>query len=284
MPLWYQSNDAGANADGEYSWVFEDEARDDHLSRLEGFYVDRAPGLGVAGASAYPGFDVFGGADFQIPHDGGQTLADTLALADQHRDAYDFLQLVTWNDFGEGTVLEPTLEAGFSYLAQVQQFTGSPFDEGDLELVYRLYLARKKYEGNAAIQAQLDLVSAAVTALDVDQAATLLEAAAPAGDYDGDGDVDGADYGLWFNEYGSVTVLHGSGADGNHDGVVDAADFAVWRDSFAATTNGVSIPESGAMSLVGGALTLLACSRELGGSGLSRMPPADSSTLRGPTP
>lgn len=257
LPLWYESNDAGANADGEYSWVFEDENQDDHLTRLENFYSNRVGGLGIAGASAYPGFDVFGGANFQIPHNGGQTLADTLALAQQYEDEYDFLQLVTWNDYGEGTVIEPTLEAGFSYLRQIQQFTGVPFDEDDLEMVYRLYLARKEYAGDAVIQAQLDAVSSAIATLDVAQAAALLEAAAPAGDYDGDGDVDSADYGVWQSEYGSRTVLHGSGADGNFDGVVDAADYVIWRDGLAASGLASSVPEASAASIASLAVAAL---------------------------
>ena len=256
LPLWYQSNDAGANAAGEYSWVFEDEALDDHLARLEDYYLNRADTLGTAGASAYPGFDVFGGASFQIPHDGGQTLTDTLALAQQYEDSYDFLQLGTWNDFGEGTVLEPTLEAGFSYLAQVQQYTGVPYDEQDLELVYRLYLARQEYAGDAAKQTELDAVSAAINALDLEQAAGLLEAAAPAGDYDGDGEVTITDWATWVVAFGTETVLHGSGADGNFDGVSDAADYTVWRDGYTAPPT-VLVPEPSSLPMVAAAAAYL---------------------------
>lgn len=252
LPLWYQSSDAGSNADGEYSWVYEDEARDNHLGHLESFYVNRAPGLATAGASAYPGFDVFGGAEFQIPHNDGQTLAQTLALAGSFQESYDFLQLITWNDFGEGTIFEPTVETGFSYLTQLQQHTGAPFGEAELQMVYRLYLARLKYQGDAALQAGLDQVSAHIVNLDVAQAATLLEDLAPAGDYDGDGDVDADDYGVWRDAYGSQSVLVGVGADGNFDGVVDSSDYTVWRDAFAASATGQSnAPEPTTAALAG---------------------------------
>jgi glucose/arabinose dehydrogenase len=53
-----------------------------------------------------------------------------------------------------------------------------------------------------------------------------------AGDYDIDGDVDQADYGVWVASYGSNLLL---AADGNRDGVVDAADYTVWRDNLGAT-------------------------------------------------
>lgn len=273
LPLWYESGDAGANADGEYSWVFEDENRDDHLARLEEFYVNRAPTLGTVGASAYPGFDVFGGANFQIPHDNGQTLAQTLALAQQYEDEYDFLQLVTWNDFGEGTVFEPTIETGFSYLVQLQQYTGVPFDEADLELVYRLYLARQEYAGNAAKQAELDAVSASINALQLEQAETLLNTAAPAGDYDGDGEVTLLDWATWAVEFGSETVLHGSGADGNRDGVIDIADYTVWRDSFTPSSPGVTVPEPATLPMVAAAAAYLMQGRRVATPSLTACTP-----------
>lgn len=56
----------------------------------------------------------------------------------------------------------------------------------------------------------------------------LVEAAA--GDFDGSGSIDAADYALWASAYGSEEDLR---ADGNGDGVVDAADYSVWRDAFA---------------------------------------------------
>jgi hypothetical protein len=53
-----------------------------------------------------------------------------------------------------------------------------------------------------------------------------------AGDYSGDGAVDGSDFLLWQRQFGASVSPVGSGADGDHSGVVDAADLAVWRDHF----------------------------------------------------
>jgi hypothetical protein len=51
------------------------------------------------------------------------------------------------------------------------------------------------------------------------------------GDYDGDLDVDGADFLLWQRSFGD-SLEPGTGADGNGDGHVDAGDLAVWRETF----------------------------------------------------
>lgn len=247
--LWYEAGDAGANADGEYSWVYQDEALDNYQAHLENFYRYRSRSLDGAAGSAFPGFDDFyeeGGVGavvpFEIPHEGGQTLQNTLSLASQYSDRVDMLQLVTWNDFCEGTMLEPTVETEFDYLRQLQQFTGRPFGEAELQLVYRLYLARKKYAGDAARQAKLDQASAALSALEIGTAASLLDSAAPLGDYNADGTVDAADYAVWRAAFGTQTILAGGGADGNFDGTVDASDCTVWRDGLTAAAAGSSLP------------------------------------------
>lgn len=52
-----------------------------------------------------------------------------------------------------------------------------------------------------------------------------------AGDYDCSGAVDGDDYSLWSQAFGSPGP---HAADGNGDGAVDAADYVVWRANLAA--------------------------------------------------
>jgi hypothetical protein len=49
-----------------------------------------------------------------------------------------------------------------------------------------------------------------------------------AGDYNGDGSVNAADYTVWRNAQGSADDLR---ADGNGDGVVDRADYDLWKSS-----------------------------------------------------
>ncbi len=269
LTLWYEKNDAGANADGEYAWIYEDEALDNHLTTHQmNFDNLRAPTLGLAGGVAYPGFDDYyqeGGTStvigFEIPHNNGQTLADVLALANQYSANLDFLQLATFNDYGEGTMFEPTVETGFNYLTQIQQFTGVPYGQAELELVYKLYRLRKSNVGNAAVQAQLDEASADLAALELNDAKTILDALAVPGDFNGDGAADGEDFLLWQQQRGSTGLypLANLPADGNVDGVVDDADLELWRAATAGAAAPASSqtpePSAAALSLAAGALS-----------------------------
>ena len=130
--------------------------------------------------SAYPGFVDFyeeGGygniIGWEIQHNGTQTLEQMLEMASTAN--IDHLQLVTWNDFGEGTMLEPTDEFGFDFLIKIQEFTGVPFDESDLQLVYDLYLKRKAHASDSAIQNKLNLVFNYLITLQMDEAKALLD-------------------------------------------------------------------------------------------------------------
>lgn len=267
LPLWYESGDAGANADGEYAWIYEEEAADNHLTHQRSFLNIRAPTLGTVGAVAYPGFNDFyqeGGlgnvVPFEIPHENGQTLDAVLeqfqVYANLAPARFDFLQLATWNDFGEGTMFEPTVETGFDYLLRLQEFTGVSYGESELELVFQLYRARKEFAGNAAVQAELEQASTLLANLEVDAARAILDAIAAPADFDGNGAVDGADFLLWQRQLGSVGYypLKQLAADGNSDGVVDAADLNLWKLQMAANTlagsnvdKSVAVPEPGAV-------------------------------------
>jgi hypothetical protein len=273
LTLEYQMGDAGTNADGEFAWPYQSPNTTDHLTQVRNFYLSRAPGLNTAAGVAYPGFNDFyqqGGAGntlFYVPENNGQTLADTLSLFNTYKSNLDMLQLATFNDFGEGTMFEPTVETGFNYLHQLQVFTGAkdPFthqalDESDLQMIYELYLARKKYAGNAATEALLSQVSADLAAMQIGAAQTLLNQASPAGDYNGDGLVNMSDYTKWRAAFGTSTIIYGSGADGDYNGSIDLGDYLVWRKSFSAAGAGASfaaIPEPSSRSLGGFAAALV---------------------------
>jgi hypothetical protein len=281
MPLEYQSGDAGANADGEFAWPYQTPNTTDHLSQVSSFYSSRAGSLKVSGKTvggiAYPGFNDFyaqggwGSTLFYVPENNGQTLTDLLNLYTTYSSRLDFLQLATFNDFGEGTQFEPTVEDGFRSLHQMQLFTQAKdpvthqaLDESDLQLIYELYLARKKYAGNAATQAMLDEVSADLDGIHIDAARELLNQASPPGDYNGDGIVDMNDYNVWKTAFGSSTIIYGSGADGNYDGVVNAADYSVWRDNLGAATgvgafSSASVPEPSTLVLCMLSAAALSC-------------------------
>ncbi len=87
-------------------------------------------------------------------------------------------------------------------------------------------------EANAEIDAIVLNLSASLTAAALDDLFTVL-----AGDYNGDGQVDAADYTVWRNSLGSQTEL---AADGDGSGEVDEADYGVWRSNFGQTRGGTS--------------------------------------------
>jgi hypothetical protein len=63
---------------------------------------------------------------------------------------------------------------------------------------------------------------------------------AVAGDYNGDGVVNAADYTVWRNSLGQ-TVTPGSGADGSSNGVIDTDDYTFWKGRFGATSGSAAL-------------------------------------------
>ncbi len=66
--------------------------------------------------------------------------------------------------------------------------------------------------------------------------ALVLSAAGEQGDYDSDGDVDGADFLRWQREFGLMVDPQGSGADGDGSGQIDAGDLTIWQQHYGGTT------------------------------------------------
>jgi hypothetical protein len=171
--LWNESGEAGSNAAGEYSWVYQNDTP--HLDHLDNFYNKSFGGLKIG--SAYPGFNDFyqeggwGDGYFVIDHNGTGTFNATLTKALDH---VDYIQLATWNDYGEGTMIEPTQEFGYSFLTSLQTTLGVEFDEDDLKLVARLHTLRKTNKDSIQKQEKLDQVFYYLVALELDKAEVLM--------------------------------------------------------------------------------------------------------------
>ena len=71
-----------------------------------------------------------------------------------------------------------------------------------------------------------------------------------AGDYNGDGTVDTADYTVWRDSFGQIgTDL---AADGDGSGEIDGGDYTVWTTNFGlATSSSSAVPEPSAIFLSG---------------------------------
>jgi hypothetical protein len=107
----------------------------------------------VAMAVAYPRFhDIYEQAGLhksygRINDDGGKTFVLTFekALASK----LPLIQICTWNDWGEGTMIEPSVEFGYRDLEVIQRLRRQLIDpsfaaqHGDLRLPRRLYRLRK---------------------------------------------------------------------------------------------------------------------------------------------
>ncbi|SEC20474.1 Glycosyl hydrolase family 99 [Tenacibaculum sp. MAR_2009_124] len=156
--LWKASDRVGKMSGGEFSWVDKD-----HMETLKGYYNYARENEVTTIGGVYPGFHDFyveGGwresneNDWMIPHNNGETLSETLSLMDN--EPVEFIQLITWNDFGEGTMLEPTEEFGFNYLKELQAYTKVSYTEETLELPYQYYKLKKKYRSHRRLNRVLN--------------------------------------------------------------------------------------------------------------------------------
>jgi hypothetical protein len=173
LPLWNHGGYVGDNDHGEFGWVDFNTS----LTTLNNFY-NKKSSVEILIGSAYPRFHDFyaqggwGSSYGNVEANDGQTLANTLSLATS-RNA-DYLQLVTWNDFGEGTQIEPTVEDGFANLLQIQEFTGVSYGLTELELIHQYYLKRKELKNVAEAQPTLKRVFECLHDLDVATATELM--------------------------------------------------------------------------------------------------------------
>ncbi|WP_407322502.1 glycoside hydrolase family 71/99-like protein [Tenacibaculum maritimum] len=176
MSLWKASNRLGKYAGGEFSWVDTG-----HMNTLFYYYEYSMLNNIKTVGGIYPRFNDFydeGGwgtasnNDWDIFSNGSQVLDETLALT--HAYPVEFIQIITWNDFGEGTMIEPTEEFGFSLLERIQSYTGVQYTIEDLQLPYKLYLLRKKHKNDARLQTILNRAYQALFMLDLEYAEVLL--------------------------------------------------------------------------------------------------------------
>ncbi len=92
----------------------------------------------------------------------GDTLRETLGRGMTNSSA--IVQVVTWNDFGEGSMVEPTREYGYRDLGIIQDFRRLYLEPGfsrntnDLAMALRFYNLRRQYLANFVVSAELDRI------------------------------------------------------------------------------------------------------------------------------
>ncbi|MEM7622804.1 MAG: glycoside hydrolase family 71/99-like protein, partial [Planctomycetota bacterium] len=160
----------GVGADGGFAWVhaqaWDDEADADAVRRrLLAVFERTSPDPTRVIPSALPGFrDIYEKPFAVIDHRDGATMRETLGAA--MASASPVVQLVTWNDYGEGTMIEPTHEFGYMFLEIIQDARRTeaaslsgidfPRDADDLRLPARLLTLRR---AGSLPDAQLDRVA-----------------------------------------------------------------------------------------------------------------------------
>ena len=145
---YFSQNAPRPGAAGAFDWPVPSKGLDAHAA-----FLKRAESLPAAIPAAYPRFhDVYAEAGVRdsygrIPDDGGRTFRRTLARA--VAGGAPVVQIVTWNDWGEGTQVEPSEEFGLRDLRAVQEVrrrldTEFPFAPDDLSFPRRLLEARRR--------------------------------------------------------------------------------------------------------------------------------------------
>jgi hypothetical protein len=194
-PAFYTEDTRLPVAEGAFNWppmwmslapgargVLSAAALKDYLDRFE----QNGRGWPSYISSAFPRFhDIYEPAGVRdywgyLGDRRGQTLRQTLTRA--LTNSSSMVQIVTWNDFAEGTMVEPTVEYGLRDLGIIQECRRRyldpefPVRTNHLEIPLRLYHLRRNAATNAPLNARLDEVVAAILDGDLEQAQQQLKA------------------------------------------------------------------------------------------------------------
>lgn len=165
------NDDNNINAVGEYIWV--------DATSMETKYAVK-DNFDVFFGGAYPGFNDYyadggWGESVLAPIDykDGALFNELLQMAKTKNVSY--LQLITWNDFGEGTMIEPTKEFGYKFLNSLQSFSGVSYSTSTLENVYDYYNLRVANKGKVKVEKKLTQAFYYFVSLQNEKAKALLD-------------------------------------------------------------------------------------------------------------
>ena len=167
-PQFFTESDRRAPAAGGFDWPQPGKGTEGSFRDAEHFYT-LAPQWSHFIPAVFPRFhDMYAEAEVQkswgkIEDRDGKTYEETLEKA--LKSTADFIQLVTWNDWGEGTQIEPSVEFGYRDLEATQRMrhkyikSSFPYTAQDLRLPVELYTLRKQLPADKTRQTRLDEVS-----------------------------------------------------------------------------------------------------------------------------
>jgi hypothetical protein len=154
-----------ASVDGTMAWTGQSSATNYELDQCLANYS-----LCIAGAM--PGFETVPSTSNNADPRNGDNFREALNYAKTKNPT--LLQIPTWNDWGEGTNIEPSVELGYQRLQIVQQFLGVQYTTDDLALCVQLYQKRKQYKGKQYENQVLDQVFYYIVSLQMDKARSLI--------------------------------------------------------------------------------------------------------------
>ena len=179
-PLYLSEHRRRSAAAGAFDWPVPQNV----WNKLDSFY-NTLKDWPVAMPVAFPRFhDIYSEAGVhaswgQIPDDGGRTFIRTFGRALESKTA--LVQIATWNDWGEGTMIEPSEQFGYRDLEAVQRLRRERIDPqfayqpGDLRLAHRLFLLRRHEPQQPLLRSELDKVARQLAAGALSDARAALE-------------------------------------------------------------------------------------------------------------
>lgn len=181
---WYSPEDGFlAGVDGFFGWV-PTRARTDALDALPAPFdrygtladalnylraIDAIPGNGPRVSCATPGFDnrtcAGWGSDFSFLPRGRGEIYQAMWKYNLAAKSVEWVYLPTWNDWTEGSQIEPSMEDGGLFLkltaAAAGRFKGREFNPALTELPRQLFELRKRTQRLRAIGVDIDAASGA---------------------------------------------------------------------------------------------------------------------------
>jgi hypothetical protein len=167
-PAFFTEEFKRGDAIGGFGWPEPNGGTAKSEQALNEFY-SRSAGWAQRIPAAYPRFeDIYQEAGVgkswgTIEDREGKTYEETLSRALESGAA--IVQLATWNDWGEGTQIEPSEEMGYRDLEATQRLRKKyvastvPWTASDLRLPVELYRLRKKYHGQPEFNSRLEAIS-----------------------------------------------------------------------------------------------------------------------------
>jgi hypothetical protein len=183
-PVFFTLQRPCGPAAGAFGWPSPTDGSQQSVKRLDDYYA-QAKHWQINIPAAYPRFhDIYSDAGVHpswgtIEDREGKTYKETLERALNSQQPV--VQLVTWNDWGEGTQIEPSVEFGYRDLeitqAMCRQYVDPsfPYGKDDLRLPIRLYNLKRQFRDNAAVQSKLKTASWLLFKGNVKEARKLLD-------------------------------------------------------------------------------------------------------------